>query len=69
MLGTWRGRSALEEGPGTSEVGAASLEEAAGAGGDSGEVGLLVLVTSGFCSMVKSQIMIKVAETLCLKGS
>ena len=29
-----------------------------------GEVGLLELLTSGFCSMVKRQIMIKVAETL-----
>jgi hypothetical protein len=67
--GTWRERSALEEGPGTSEVGAASLEEGAGAGGDGGEVGLLELVTSGFCSMVKRQIMIKVVETLDYKGT
>ena len=66
--GTWRGRSALE-GPGTSEVDAASLEEGAGAGGDGGEVGLVELLISGFCSIVKRQVMIKVAETQDYKGT
>ena len=64
-----RWRKELEEGPGTSEVGAASLEEGAGAGGDGGEVGLVELLISGFCSIVKRQVMIKVAETQDYKGT